>query len=93
MQIEFGRRFWITTTVIIVLFTLFFVGQNLLHAIRIKREVNALERERDHYRARIEADSTLVEQLRYDDYLEAYAREHFGMQHPDEKVYRLQSER
>lgn len=89
MQIEFGRRFWITTTVIIVLFTLFFVGQNLLHAIGIKRELAALEREREHYRARITADSTLVEQLQYDDYLEAYAREQFGMQHPDEQVYRM----
>lgn len=90
MQIEFGRRFWITTTVIIVLFTLFFVGQNLLHAIGIKRELSALEQERTHYRDRITADSTLVEQLRYDDYLEAYAREQFGMQRIDERVFRIE---
>ncbi len=89
MQIAFGRRFWITITVIIVLFTLFFVGQNLLHAIRIKQELATLEREEEHYRARIAADSALVEQLRYDDYLEAYAREQFGMQHRDEQVFRM----
>lgn len=87
MQVEFGRRFWITMTVIIVLFTLFFVGRNLLHAIRIKSEISALETEHRHYRIRIVADSTLVEQLQYDDYLEEYAREHFGMQRADEKVY------
>ena len=87
MQFEFGRRFWITTTVIIILFTLFFVGRNLLHAIGIKGEIAALEREKSDYRSRIEADSALVEQLRYDDYLEEFAREHFRMQHPQEKVY------
>ncbi|MBR5850092.1 MAG: septum formation initiator family protein [Alistipes sp.] len=87
MQIEFGRRFWITTTVIIVLFTLFFVGRNLLHAIEIRYDIRELEREEEHYRTRIAADSTLVEQLQYDDYLEEYAREKFRMQRSDEKVY------
>ena len=87
MNIAFGRRFWITTTAIIVLFTLFFVGRNLLHVLRIKGEIADLEREEEHYRTRITADSSLVEQLRYDDYLEAYAREQFHMQRRDEKVY------
>ena len=87
MNIAFGRRFWITTTAIIVLFTLFFVGRNLLHVRRIKGEIADLDREEEHYRTRITADSTLVEQLRYDDYLEAYAREQFRMQRRDEKDY------
>ena len=87
MKIEFGRRFWITTTVIIVLFTLFFVGRNLLHAIELRRDIRLLEQEEAHYRRRITADSTLVEQLRYDDYLEEYAREKFQMQGKGEKVY------
>ena len=87
MQIEFGRRFWITTTVIIVLFTLFFVGRNLLHAIEIRRDIKLLEREEAHYRTRITADSTLVEQLLHADYLEEYAREKFQMQSHGEKVY------
>ena len=87
MNLSFGRRFWITTTAIIVLFTLFFVGRNLLHVLRIKGEIADLEREEELYRTRITADSSLVEQLRYDDYLEAYAREQFHMQRPDEKVY------
>lgn len=87
MQIHFGRRFWITMTVIIVVFTLFFVGKNLLHALRIRSEVRQLEREVADYRARIEADSLFVEQLRYDDYLEEYAREELQMQHPDERVF------
>ena len=43
--------------------------------------------EREFYRARIEQDSTLLERLRYDDYLEEYARENYHMQRSDEHVY------
>lgn len=89
MKFETGSRFWITTTVIVVLFSLFFIGQHLLHAIGIKRDISRLQREGAQYRLRIEEDSTLVERLRYDDYLEAYAREHFRMQRSGEKVYLL----
>lgn len=89
MKISLGRRFWIVTTVIIVLFSIFFVGKNLLRAIRIKREVNQLEREQEFYLDRITRDSTLVNQLRYDDYLEEFAREKYGMQRPNEDVYQL----
>ncbi len=87
MRFELGKRFWIVTTAIIVVFTIFVVGRNLLHAVGIKREIAALEDKRDYYRARIAEDSTLIEQLRYDDYLEAYAREHYHMQRRDEHVY------
>lgn len=89
MKFETGSRFWITTTVIVVLFSLFFIGQHLLHAIGIKRDIARLQREGAQYRARIAEDSTLVERLRYDDYLEEFARERFHMQRPDEKVYLL----
>lgn len=89
MKFETGSRFWITTTVIVVLFSLFFIGQHLVHAFGIKRDISRLRREGAQYRQRIEEDSTLVEQLRYDDYLEAYAREHFRMQRLGEKVYLL----
>ena len=89
MKFETGSRFWITTTVIVVLFSLFFIGQHLLHAIGIKRDIARLQREGAHYRARIVEDSTLVERLRYDDYLEEFARERFHMQRAGEKVYLL----
>ncbi|MBE6177888.1 MAG: septum formation initiator family protein [Alistipes sp.] len=87
MQINLGRRFWITTTVIVVLFTLVFIGQNLLHALRIRSEVKELEREKASFQERIAADSAFVEQLRYDDYLEEYAREELHMQGADERVF------
>lgn len=87
MKIRLGRKFWIAATAIIVVLTLFVVGRNALHAVKIKGQINALLREELFYRERIAQDSALVEQLRYDDYLEEYARENYHMQRRDEHVY------
>lgn len=77
-------------TAAIFVLTAIVVGRNALHGIRIKRQINALTRERASYRTRIEQDSTLLERLRYDDYLEEYAREHYRMQRRDEHIYILE---
>ena len=87
MKIRPGRKFWIAATAIIVVLTLFVVGRNALHAVKIKGQINALLREELFYRERIAQDSALVEQVRYDDYLEEYARENYHMQRRDEHVY------
>ena len=87
MKIRPGRKFWIAATAIIVVLTLFVVGRNALHAVKIKGQINALLREELFYRERIAQDSALVEQLRYDDYLEEYAWENYHMQRRDEHVY------
>ena len=87
MKIQFGRRFWIAATAAIVVFTVFMVGRNALHAVKIKRQINVLTRERAYYSEKIEQDSTLLERLRYDDFLEEYARENYHMQRRDEHVY------
>ena len=86
MKIRPGRKFWIAATAIIVVLTLFVVGRNALHAVKIKGQI-AMLREELFYRERIAQDSALVEQLRYDDYLEEYARENYHMQRRDEHVY------
>ena len=87
MKIRPGRKFWIAATAIIVVLTLFVVGRNALHAVKIKWQFNARLREELFYRERIAQDSALGEQLRYDDYLEEYARENYHMQRRDEHVY------
>ena len=69
MKIQFGRRFWIVATAVIVVFTVFVVGRNALHAVKIKRQINALTREQSYYSEKIAQDSTLLERLKYDDYL------------------------
>ena len=45
MKIRPGRKFWIAATAIIVVLTLFVVGRNALHAVKIKGQINALLRE------------------------------------------------
>jgi len=90
MTLNLGKRFWIAATAVILVFTAFVVGRNAVHAIKLRRQIGALMREQERYRAKIERDSTLLEQLRYDDYLEEYAREHYHMQRRDEHVYILE---
>ena len=79
MKIQFGRRFWIAATAAIVVFTVFMVGRNALHAVKIKRQINLLTREQAYYTEKIGQDSALLERLKYDDYLEEYARENYRM--------------
>lgn len=89
MQLKLDKRFWVVITCIIVVFTIFIVGRNLLHAIEIRKDIATLEREREIYRTRIEQDSTLLEELKYDDNLEQFARERYRMQRPGgESLYR-----
>ena len=87
MKIQFGRRFWIAATAAIVVFTVFMVGRNALHAVKIKRQINLLTREQAYSTEKIGQDSALLERLQYDDYLEEYARENYHMQRRGEHVY------
>ena len=90
MKIQLGERFWITLTTMIILFTLFFIGRNLVTSVKILRRINQLEREKKIYEKRIAEDSTLLDQLQYDEYLEQYAREHYHMQRKNEDVFIMQ---
>ena len=58
MKIQLGRRFWIVLTAVIVVFSVFVIGRNALHAVKIKRQINALERERSFYVEKIAQDSS-----------------------------------
>lgn len=87
MKLQVGRKFWIAATVGFMAFTGLVVGRNLLHVLQIRKQIGLLRSEQQRYRARIEQDSTLIEHLRYDDYLEEYAREHFHMLRPGDRVY------
>ena len=64
MGFEVGKKFWIAATAVIVVVTLFVVGRNLLHAVKIKRQINALKREGEFYRARIEQERRMMEWMR-----------------------------
>lgn len=89
MSLQLGKRFWIAATAGIFILMAMVVGRNAVHAVKIKRQINALAREQSYFRDRIGQDSTLLEHLRYNDYLEEFARENFQMQRRDEYVYML----
>ena len=55
--------------------------------IRINSRVSRLEEQYDLYRSRVDQDSTLLERLKYDEYLEQFAREKFHMQRANEYIY------
>ena len=87
MKIRLGERFWITLTVVIILFTLFIIGRNAVTVVKVHHRIRMLKREKAVYEKRIAEDSTLLEKLQYDEYLEQYAREHYHMQRRNEDVY------
>ena len=53
------------------------------------RAREALEEQRDYYLQKIAEDSTILENLKDDRYLEQYAREHYLMKRKDETIYLL----
>lgn len=87
MRPRLSKFFWVVLTVVSVGFTAYVVLQNLVHIWKIKRSLRSLEVQRRSYLEQIGADSALLEQLRYDDCLEEYARERFRMQRDDERVF------
>lgn len=90
MEVRADRKYWTVATAAIVVFTVFVVGRNAVHAVKIKHQIGVLHREMALYRQKIEQDSILLEKLRYDDFLEEYARERFRMQRLDEQVFLLE---
>ena len=70
------RKFWIGATLLIIVLTAFAAGRNLIHAFKIRSQIRVLEREKALYEEKIARDSALIEQLKQDDFLEQYAREH-----------------
>lgn len=82
-----GRLFWIVLTAAVAVLTSYVIVRNLLHIWNVSRDMAALNREAEGYRASIEADSALLERLQYDDYLEEFAREQYNMLRPGEELY------
>ena len=74
-------------TAVIFIYTAVLTVRNLITTIKTRHRISHLEEQRDHYRARITEDSTMLERLKYDEFLEKYARERFHMQRPNEYIY------
>ena len=83
------RRLWIISIAVFVLLILVFDKNNLIEVWRLKQKNKALEEQRDYYLQKIAEDSTILENLKDDRYLEQYAREHYLMKCKDETIYLL----
>ncbi len=81
------HRLILTVVAAIMLFMLFIIGRNMLHALSIGADMSTLNAEAKLYKSNIKRDSTLLEELKYDDKLEKFAREKYRMQRRGESVY------
>ena len=81
------QRLWVISIVIFVLLIAVFDKNNLIEAWRLKQDLNELEAQKAYYQEKITQDSTLLENLKDDAFLERYAREHYLMKRDGEVIY------
>ena len=87
MKRSLSKYLWLGLTAVIFIYTAVVIVRNLVVIVRVNSRISNLEEQYDLYRSRVDQDSTLLEQLKYDEYLEQYARERFHMQRPNEYIY------
>ena len=81
------RRLWLISIVVFGLLIVVFDKNNLIEAWRLKQKINALDVLETYSRQMIAEDSTVLENLKNDRYLEQYAREHYLMKRKEETIY------
>lgn len=81
------KRLWLGVAAAIVLITAYVIVRNVVSIVDYRVRIRRLEREKRGYLESIAADSALIERLKYDEYLEEYARERYRMQRSGEQVY------
>ena len=82
-----SKYIWSIATAVIFIYTAVVTVRNLIVIVRINSRISHLEEQYDLYRGRVDQDSTLLERLKYDEYLEQFAREKFHMQRANEYIY------
>lgn len=87
MKQSWSKYLWLGLTAVIFIYTAVVTIRNLIVIVRVNSRIARLEKQYDLYRGRIDQDSTLLEHLKYDEYLEQFAREKFHMQRSDENIY------
>ena len=78
---------WFIVTAVIFIYTAILTLRNLVTFIKTERRISEQEELRDHFLRRIHEDSTMLERLKYYEYLEQYARERYHMQRANEYIY------
>lgn len=84
------RRLWMISIIIFILLITVFDKNNLIEVWKLNQQLNELESQRDYYQQKITQDSTILENLKDDVFLERYAREHYLMKRQGETIYIMQ---
>lgn len=83
-----GKVFaWRITFISVLVLGVILIGRPLYSLIKTSMEVRSLKREKALYEESIRRDSTLINNLKNDDFLERYAREKFFMHNAGEDVF------
>lgn len=77
----------LVATAVVLIPILVVIGQNVRHSISIGSQLRRLNREAELYQKSIERDSLLLEEIKYDEGLERFARETYFMQRRGERVF------
>ena len=81
------KKIWQISMAVVIIYTAFLTLRNLYTIVTVKHRMSGLRDLQEQFQARITEDSTMLERLNYDEYLEQYARERFHMQRPNEFIY------
>ena len=82
-----GNRLFVITAVVFVVLLLFIDKNNILYGLSVRRKITALEKQKEYYLEKIAEDSTVLENLKDDRYLEKFAREKYYMRRDGEMLY------
>ncbi len=77
-------------TVVVMAPIIIVIIQNVRHSVSIGFKIHDLNQEAKIYQQQIEKDSLLLEDIKYDEGLERYARENYFMQRRGERVFILE---
>ena len=83
-------RLWVIITIAFLLIITVFSKNTVLEAMAIRRRIKVMQKEQQYYRERSKEDSTFLENLKQDWFLEKYARETFYMKCRGEEIYLLE---
>ena len=83
-------RLWVIITIAFLLIITVFSKNTVLEAMAIRRRIKVMQKEQQYYRERSKEDSTFLENLKQDWFLEQYARETFYMKGRGEEIYLLE---
>ncbi len=83
-----GHRLWIISTIIFLLLVLVVDEKNSIKEVqKVNQQLKKLEEQREDYQQKITQDSTTLENLKDNSFLERYAREHYLMKRQGEVIY------